>query len=79
MVAESSEDELGRLDLDLSRKSKQLNLTSRNVRAILHVSASLCQTPSATCWCAMLLLLPLLALSETCGVHLCCWSGGDHP
>ncbi|XP_075873123.1 GON-4-like protein isoform X2 [Nelusetta ayraudi] len=35
-AGESSEDELGRLDLDLSRKSKQLNLTSRNVRAILH-------------------------------------------
>lgn len=55
-MVESSEDELGRLDLDLSRKSKQLNLTSRNVRAILHVSASLCQTHSATCWCATLLL-----------------------
>lgn len=59
MVAESSEDELGRLDLDLSRKSKLLNLTSRNVRAILHVSTSLCQTNSATSWCATLILLPL--------------------
>lgn len=64
MVAESSEDELGRLDLDLSRKSKQLNLTSRNVRAILHVSASVCQTNSATCCCATLplLLLPFFEL-----------------
>lgn len=63
-MAESSEDELGRLDLDLSRKSKQLNLTSRNVRAILHVSASLCQTHSATCWCGHTppLLLPLSEL-----------------
>ncbi|XP_072249539.1 GON-4-like protein isoform X3 [Leuresthes tenuis] len=34
--AESSEDELGRLDIDLNRKSRQLNLTSSNVRAILH-------------------------------------------
>ncbi|XP_068180839.1 GON-4-like protein [Antennarius striatus] len=33
---ESSEDELGRLDIDLDRKSRQHNLTSRNVRAILH-------------------------------------------
>ncbi|XP_074540005.1 GON-4-like protein isoform X2 [Halichoeres trimaculatus] len=35
-TCESSEDELGRLDIDLDRKSKQHNLTSRNVRAILH-------------------------------------------
>ena len=35
---ESSEDELGRLDIDLDRKSRQHNLTSSNVRAILHVS-----------------------------------------
>lgn len=35
---ESSDDELGRLDIDLDRKSKQHNLTSSNVRAILHVS-----------------------------------------
>lgn len=34
------EDELGRLDMDLLRKSKQHNLTSNNVRAILHVSVS---------------------------------------
>lgn len=34
--SESSEDELGRLDIDLDRKSKQHNLTSSNVRAILH-------------------------------------------
>eukprot|EP00066_Takifugu_rubripes_P014222 XP_011603488.1 PREDICTED: GON-4-like protein [Takifugu rubripes] len=33
---ESFEDELGRLDMDLVRKSKQHNLTSNNVRAILH-------------------------------------------
>ncbi|XP_008296960.1 GON-4-like protein [Stegastes partitus] len=33
---ESSDDELGRLDIDLDRKSKELNLTSSNVRAILH-------------------------------------------
>ncbi|GAA6227765.1 GON-4-like protein [Lates japonicus] len=33
---ESSEDELGRLDIDLDRKSRQHNLTSSNVRAILH-------------------------------------------
>ncbi|XP_041842815.1 GON-4-like protein isoform X2 [Melanotaenia boesemani] len=32
----SNEDELGRLDIDLDRKSKQHNLTSSNVRAILH-------------------------------------------
>ena len=36
---ESSDDELGRLDIDLDRKSKQHNLTSSNVRAILHVSS----------------------------------------
>ncbi|XP_051271744.1 GON-4-like protein isoform X2 [Dicentrarchus labrax] len=35
-TSESSEDELGRLDIDLDRKSKQHNLTSSNVRAILH-------------------------------------------
>ncbi|KAG8002353.1 GON-4-like protein [Nibea albiflora] len=35
-TSESSDDELGRLDIDLDRKSKQHNLTSRNVRAILH-------------------------------------------
>uniref|UniRef100_A0A8C3AJF4 Gon-4 like b n=1 Tax=Cyclopterus lumpus TaxID=8103 RepID=A0A8C3AJF4_CYCLU len=34
--SEASEDELGRLDIDLDRKSRQLNLTSSNVRAILH-------------------------------------------
>ncbi|XP_013880032.1 GON-4-like protein isoform X2 [Austrofundulus limnaeus] len=33
---ETSDDELGRLDIDLDRKSKQHNLTSSNVRAILH-------------------------------------------
>lgn len=37
---ESFEDELGRLEMDLVRKSKQHNLTSNNVRAILHVSVS---------------------------------------
>ncbi|XP_070767422.1 GON-4-like protein [Enoplosus armatus] len=35
-TSESSEDELGRLDIDLDRKSKQHNLSSNNVRAILH-------------------------------------------
>ncbi|XP_075995008.1 GON-4-like protein isoform X2 [Genypterus blacodes] len=35
-TSESSEDELGRLDIDLGKKSKQHNLTSSNVRAILH-------------------------------------------
>ncbi|KAM6910429.1 GON-4-like protein [Xenentodon cancila] len=35
-MGESSEDELGRLDIDLDRKSKQHNLTSSNVRTILH-------------------------------------------
>ncbi|XP_039662141.1 GON-4-like protein [Perca fluviatilis] len=35
-TSEASEDELGRLDIDLDRKSKQHNLTSSNVRAILH-------------------------------------------
>ncbi|KAK5609357.1 hypothetical protein CRENBAI_010778 [Crenichthys baileyi] len=33
---ECSDVELGQLDIDLNRKSKQHNLTSRNVRAILH-------------------------------------------
>ncbi|MEQ2173667.1 hypothetical protein GOODEAATRI_034465 [Goodea atripinnis] len=33
---ECNDVELGQLDIDLSRKSKQHNLTSRNVRAILH-------------------------------------------
>ncbi|XP_015246781.1 PREDICTED: GON-4-like protein [Cyprinodon variegatus] len=33
---EASDAELGQLDLDLDRKSRQHNLTSRNVRAILH-------------------------------------------
>ncbi|XP_026225981.1 GON-4-like protein isoform X2 [Anabas testudineus] len=36
IAMETSEDELGRLDIDLDRKSKQHNLTSRNVRTILH-------------------------------------------
>ncbi|XP_068585944.1 GON-4-like protein [Cebidichthys violaceus] len=36
VTSEASEDELGRLDIDLDRKSKQHNLTSSNVRAILH-------------------------------------------
>ncbi|XP_077383906.1 GON-4-like protein isoform X2 [Festucalex cinctus] len=35
-MAESSEDELGRLDIDLDRKSRRHNLTSGNVRTILH-------------------------------------------
>ncbi|XP_023256433.1 GON-4-like protein [Seriola lalandi dorsalis] len=35
-TSESSEDELGRLDIDLDRKSKQHNLTTSNVRTILH-------------------------------------------
>ncbi|XP_078143339.1 GON-4-like protein [Centroberyx gerrardi] len=35
-TGESSDDELGQLDIDLDRKSKQHNLTSNNVRAILH-------------------------------------------
>lgn len=39
-TSESSEDELGRLDIDLDRKSRQHNLSSSNVRAILHVSVS---------------------------------------
>lgn len=47
-TCESSEDELGRLDIDLDRKSKQHNLTSRNVRAILHVSASHALTQTHT-------------------------------
>ncbi|XP_037532414.1 GON-4-like protein [Nematolebias whitei] len=34
--SEGSDDDLGRLDIDLDRKSKQHNLTSSNVRAILH-------------------------------------------
>lgn len=38
IATETSEDELGRLDIDLDRKSKQHNLTSHNVRNILHVS-----------------------------------------
>lgn len=37
-----SEDELGRLDIDLGKKSKQHNLTSSNVRTILHVSVVIC-------------------------------------
>ncbi|XP_041650239.1 GON-4-like protein [Cheilinus undulatus] len=35
-TSDYSDDELGRLDIDLDRKSKQHNLTSSNVRAILH-------------------------------------------
>ncbi|XP_056142146.1 GON-4-like protein [Lampris incognitus] len=34
--SESSDDEFGQLDIDLERKSKQHNLTSSNVRTILH-------------------------------------------
>lgn len=37
-ASECSDVELGQLDMDLDRKSRQHNLTSRNVRAILHVS-----------------------------------------
>lgn len=40
VTVETSDDELGRLDIDLDRKSKQLNLTSSDVRAILHVSST---------------------------------------
>ncbi|XP_074510426.1 GON-4-like protein isoform X2 [Sebastes fasciatus] len=36
LTSEASEDELGRLDIDLDRTSKQHNLTSSNVRVILH-------------------------------------------
>ncbi|XP_069032570.1 GON-4-like protein [Embiotoca jacksoni] len=36
VAVETSDDELGRLDIDLDRKSRQHNLTSSNVRAILH-------------------------------------------
>ncbi|XP_053743943.1 GON-4-like protein [Synchiropus splendidus] len=35
-ICQSSDDEMGRLDIDLDRKSKQLNLTSSNVRTLLH-------------------------------------------
>ncbi|XP_043972602.1 GON-4-like protein isoform X3 [Gambusia affinis] len=35
-ASECSDVELGQLDMDLDRKSRQHNLTSRNVRAILH-------------------------------------------
>lgn len=41
-ISESSDDELGRLDIDLDRKSREHNLTRGNVRAILHVSVSTC-------------------------------------
>lgn len=41
-TSEGSDDELGRLDIDLDRKSRQHNLTSSNVRAILHVSIRPC-------------------------------------
>lgn len=46
---ESSEDELGRLDIDLDRKSRQHNLTSSNVRAILHVSDTHTHTDTDPC------------------------------
>lgn len=46
--SEGSDDDLGRLDIDLDRKSKQHNLTSSNVRAILHVSRGLLFMRSAT-------------------------------
>ncbi|CAN9514405.1 unnamed protein product [Ophioblennius macclurei] len=36
VAMETSDNELGQLDIDLDRKSKRLNLTSNNVRAILH-------------------------------------------
>ncbi|XP_035804661.2 GON-4-like protein [Amphiprion ocellaris] len=35
-TCELSDDEMGRLDIDLDRKSRELNLTCSNVRAILH-------------------------------------------
>ncbi|KAM6956868.1 GON-4-like protein, partial [Tautogolabrus adspersus] len=35
-TSDDSEDEMGRLDIDLDMKSKQHNLTSSNVRSILH-------------------------------------------
>ena len=47
-LIESSDDELGRLDIDLDRKSKQHNLTSSHVRAILHVSVSHTLTQTRT-------------------------------
>lgn len=65
-TVESSEDELGRLDIDLDRKSKQHNLTSSNVRAILHVSVSVSHAGNISPY----------VLCVTC---LCPWSGGDYP
>lgn len=62
---ESFEDELGRLDMDLVRKSKQHNLTSNNVRAILHVSVSSSMTT-----------FPRGAVCNVNGCHL---PGGDYP
>lgn len=58
------EDELGRLDMDLLRKSKQHNLTSNNVRAILHVSVSVSD---------------LYTGGGVCKVCVCRSSGGDYP
>lgn len=62
---DSIEDELGRLDMDLVRKSKQHNLTSTNVRAILHVSASISMTYTLE--------------GAVCNVNDCHSSGGDYP
>lgn len=62
---ESFEDELGRLDMDLVRKSKQHNLTSNNVRAILHVSVSSSMTTYHR--------------GAVCNVNGCHLSGGDYP
>lgn len=61
---ESIEDELGRLDMDLLRKSKQHNLTSNNVRAILHVSVSTSD---------------LHTEGAVCKLYVCRSSGGDYP
>lgn len=80
-TCESSEDELGRLDIDLDRKSKQHNLTSSNVRAILHVSVSNTHTVSPVCvlslyTCREHIHLPLRAV---CNMFVCPSSGGDYP
>lgn len=48
VAMETSDDDLGRLDIDLDRKSKRLKLTSSNVRAILHVSNTPTHTPGYT-------------------------------
>lgn len=62
---------MGRLDIDLDRKSKQHNLTSHNVRAILHVSGSHTTLPAAAVRANLVCMLCGATGSHRVNPHLC--------